>query len=555
VYAFAAVTAAAGLAAWRSGDAAPCAGEVRVGIAAAAEIAPALRDTARDWSAGARTPDNRCVVVDVDAVAPADVAVAIASAGGVTLSGVTSESGTTLVPDVWVADARTWLDRLRGLDKSLVPNEAKPIARSPVVVAMPEPVATGLGWPSARLTWSVLMQQVTAGQGLHLGIVEPASDSAGLSGLMALGAAAAEAGRNADALTVAVIQTLLRGRAGATSELLTHFPKKADPKAIAAGLTAAPLSERDVIQYNARRPGVRLAALYLEPAPPDLDYPYAVMPGLPTAKADVARDFLEALSGDEFADRLAEAGLRDAEGSGSRAKFPSLPGAPIRTVTDSAETAVVVRALATWVVVTMPARMLAVLDVSGSMLTPVPTAGGATRGQVSTEAARRGLSLLDDSWSVGFWVFSRRIDGNRDYREILPIAPMRTNRDRLNRLIGTIAPIPDGETGLYDTVLAAYRTVKRGWDPKAVNSVVLLTDGFNRDDGLTLDQLIATLRRERDEKQPIQIIAIGIGNQVGESELRRITETAGGGTFLARDPAAIGEIFLKAIALRPGAPA
>jgi hypothetical protein len=389
---------------------------------------------------------------------------------------------------------------------------------------------------------------------MRLGIEEPVRDSAGLSGLMALGAAATAAGRNADAVTVAVMRTLIQGRSLATPDLLTRFPKAATPQAIGAGLTAAPLAERAVIEYNAKNPDVRLAALYLEPAPPDLDYPYAVMPAIGEGKAAVARDLRRALGGDDFGDRLAGAGLRDADGSASRAKFPAQPGAPIRATSDTPSTAVVGRALATWIITTMPARMLAVLDISGSMLTPVPTAGGATRGQVSTAAARRGLALIDDSWSVGLWVFSRRISGSRDYREIVPIGPMRTNRAKLNKLIGTVAPIAGGETGLYDTVLAAYRAVKRGWDPKAVNSVVLMTDGFNRDDGLSLTQLLATLRKEHDAKKPIQIIAIGIGNEVGESELKQITETAGGGTFIARDPAAIGEIFLKAIALRPGTP-
>jgi len=389
---------------------------------------------------------------------------------------------------------------------------------------------------------------------MKLGIVDPSRDAAGLSGLLALGAAATAAGREADALTVAIMRTLVLGRATNPAELLRRFPQKAEPAAIAAGLTAAPVSEREVIEYNARGPAVRLAALYLEPAPPDLDYPYAIMPDLAPGKAAIAADLRRALAGDEFGGRLANAGLRDADGSGSRAGFPSVPGAPVKAVAAAPQPSVVGRALATWVVVTMPARMLAVLDISGSMLTKVPTAGGATRGQVSTQAARRGLSLLDDSFSVGLWVFSRRIDGNRDYREIVPIAPMRTNRSKLNRLIGTIAPIPGGETGLYDTVLAAYRTVKRGWDPRAVNSVVLLTDGFNRDDGLTLNQLVAALRREHDPKKPIQVIAIGIGNEVSEPELQRITGTAGGGTFVARDPSAIGEIFLKAIALRPGTP-
>ncbi|HZM78571.1 MAG TPA: hypothetical protein VFC19_22825 [Candidatus Limnocylindrales bacterium] len=58
------------------------------------------------------------------------------------------------------------------------------------------------------------------------------------------------------------------------------------------------------------------------------------------------------------------------------------------------------QALSTWVAVTLPARMLAIIDVSGSMLQKVPTAGNATRAQVTLEAARRGLGLFEDSWAV-----------------------------------------------------------------------------------------------------------------------------------------------------------
>jgi hypothetical protein len=83
--------------------------------------------------------------------------------------------------------------------------------------------------------------------------------------------------------------------------------------------------------------------------------------------------------------------------------------------------------------------------------------------------------------------------------------------------------------------------------------VVLFTDGKNDDaQGLTLDQLVAELKKTIDPNRPIQVIAIGIGNDVSEAELKTITDTTGGGTFLAPDPTKIGEIFLKGISLRSG---
>ena len=37
---------------------------------------------------------------------------------------------------------------------------------------------------------------------------------------------------------------------------------------------------------------------------------------------------------------------------------------------------------------------------------------------------------------------------------------------------------------------------------------------------------------------------------IGQAEMERITNSVGGGTFVAPDPAKIGEIFLKAVSLR-----
>ena len=47
-------------------------------------------------------------------------------------------------------------------------------------------------------------------------------------------------------------------------------------------------------------------------------------------------------------------------------------------------------------------------------------------------------------------------------------------------------------------------------------------------------------------------LRVDIGTDVSEPELKRITATTGGEVFLAPDPSKIGDIFLRALALRSG---
>jgi Ca-activated chloride channel homolog len=554
------VAAIAAVALWQSVGPTQCSGEIRLSIAAAPEIATAVKQTADSWAASAHAPSGECVAVDVAALTGADVALAVANGGGVALTGLTPLStaasaspapvaAPVVTPDVWIPDSSTWLVRVRAAGPNLVPPQAPSIASSPVVIAMPEPVAKTLGWPTATLTWAALLQRMTTGQALKIGIVEPNRDAVGLSGLVALGAAAAAAGAAAEQATVAAMRALFTGRASAEADLLARFPKSADPAALASGLGAAPLSEQALIAFNDTAPAVKLAAMYVQPAPQSLDYPYAVMPGITSDRTRLAEDFRAALSTESFRTLLGAARLRDPAGA---ATFTPLPGAPTTIAAGQLDGAAVSKALGTWISVTRPARMLSVFDVSGSMGLPVPTAGGASRGQVAVAAAKQGLALFDDTWAVGLWIFSTNLDGNKDYKELLPIRKMTEQRPQLVAALSQVSPIPNGQTGLYDTILAAYQTVLSGWDAASVNSVVLLTDGQNQDpSGITLDQLVEQLKALMDPKHPVLVIAIGIGDEVSQAELERITGTTGGGTFIARDPAAIGPIFLKALSLRP----
>jgi hypothetical protein len=51
--------------------------------------------------------------------------------------------------------------------------------------------------------------------------------------------------------------------------------------------------------------------------------------------------------------------------------------------------------------------------------------------EVTTEAARKGLSLFDDRWAVGLWTFSTLLDGPKDYKELGADRPLSAQRAQL----------------------------------------------------------------------------------------------------------------------------
>ncbi|SCL41565.1 von Willebrand factor type A domain-containing protein [Micromonospora pallida] len=542
-----------------------CSGQVKLTVAAAPEIAPVVQAAAGRWVAEGAAVDGTCVAVEVSTQEPVEVAAAVAGKHGVTLPGVGQASGTAITPDVWVPDSSTWLLRIKNSGAAAFdPTNGASIARSPVVVAMPEPVATRLGWPQQKLTWADLVRQMNTDTKLRTGIVEPTRDAAGLAGLLALTAAAGKSGRDSQQARTAALRALATGRSALRQDLLARFPRSTDPAALAAGLGAAALSEEDVIAYNRTQPPVPLAALYLDPAPMALDYPYAVLPGIEPAKASAAAGLFGALTAPTFPDRLVGQALRGPDGVGG-AGFQAPVGAPAGgpaplaagggTAAGGPDPSALDAAVSGWSVATQSGRMLCVIDVSGSMRQPVPTAGNVSREQVTVAAALRGLDLVDDSWAVGLWTFSTEMVGSRDYRELLPIGPLSTQRSKLRTALGSIRPTQDGDTGLYDTVLAAYRTVQDDWEPGRVNSLVLFTDGKNEDaDGIGQRELLTELARLADPERPVQVVIIGIGGDVSRTELEAITKVTGGGVFVTEDPNKIGEIFLRAVALRPTAP-
>jgi hypothetical protein len=185
----------------------------------------------------------------------------------------------------------------------------------------------------------------------------------------------------------------------------------------------------------------------------------------------------------------------------------------------------------------------------------VKTAGNQTRAEVTRKAAQQGLTLFDDKWAVGVWLFSTDMVGTRPWKEVVPITPLSSGREALQASTGLITPKQGGGTGLYDTALAAYKEVRDTWEGGRINSVIIFTDGKNENkDGISQGELLAGLKKLKDPRRPVRMVIIGIGTEVDPKELQTITSaTSAGGVFIAEDPAKINQIFLEAIATRSGA--
>ena len=271
-----------------------------------------------------------------------------------------------------------------------------------------------------------------------------------------------------------------------------------------------------------------------------LAYPYVVLPGAQDAPG--VAELREALLAPEAAPVFEASGLAAGDGA------VTTPDADaVQSLTQE------------WTTLQPPSRLLAVIDVSGSMDEKV---GEASRIQITSQAAERGLGLFPDDSAVGLWVFStdRGPDGE-DYVEVLPVRQLtadvdgQTQRELLQKASSSMdEDMTTGDTGLHDTILAAYLHMQEDWQEGFVSSIVLLTDGVNDDStgGLSEDELIAELEDVADPERPVRLILIGMGPDVDSSALERVAQAAGGVAYTAEDPRDIGQVFVQAIAARQG---
>jgi hypothetical protein len=206
-----------------------------------------------------------------------------------------------------------------------------------------------------------------------------------------------------------------------------------------------------------------------------------------------------------------------------------------------------------WATLALSAHSLAVIDASSSMNTPV--GGGKTWMDLTSQAAEEGMKLFPDNSQIGLWAITTKLGGpNRDWYSLVPIRRLDSQArghsqrvELLNQLRALKTKI-GGSTGLYDAVLAAYRTVQDSYDPRSVNAVMIFTDGFSTNvRGLTLADTLRSLEQLRDPARPVRLILIGMGPNVDNASLDKLAHSTGGSAYQARNPADIQKVFIDAL--------
>ncbi|WP_166355504.1 substrate-binding and VWA domain-containing protein [Phytoactinopolyspora limicola] len=506
-----------------------------VTVVAAPTIAPVLDDILAAAEPDGTSEGVTCISVDVSSV-PSSVAVE-------TLAG---DDG----PDVWVPESSLWVARAAEAGAPL--GEARPIATSPLVMVAPQDVARDqLGWPDAEFAWT----DALAGEAT-VAIADPMSTTEGLATLLAVQAAV---GDSEDAQT-RLVETLTTVSRSAVGDVGEAYGQVLDDPGAAPLFTA---TEQSVLSHNSSNPDHPVVALYPAEGTAILDYP-AVEVGVAgdnsqdEAEPAVVAQVVDALTGAGAVGVLHDAGFRGPDGvAGAAAESSDAVQAQMPAVMDTPEPEAVRAALRHWAALSLEMRMLAVIDVSGSMW---ETDGGEeTRIELVRDANLAALELIPPTGELGLWVFSTEEDPPNHWRELVDIGPLTeevgdgTRRDALTeQTLG----LPDSEvrgwTALYDTMWAAYQEVRDGYDPNKVNSVVLLTDGTDERapdmaPGMDLDTLLTQLQAQHDPARPILLITIGIGPEADMDALRQISEVTGSTAYQAEDPADIQEIFFRAM--------
>ncbi|MGH3861203.1 substrate-binding and VWA domain-containing protein [Actinokineospora sp.] len=445
------------------------------------------------------------------------------------------------LPDAWIPESTLWLQRAQDKGAWNTPVTGTSVASSPVVLALTDDTASALGWPGKQPTWAEVLGQ----NDISVGLPDPSRDPVGVStlhGVRALTGTAADQGAALTALLRRLsVNTLPQG-----SDLFLRLP---GGTSAAEPLGAFPTSENALLRHNVKSSDSQLVASYADPAVPSLDYPYTVLPKASGAKRDLAQKFLDKLLDPAAVTSFADAGFRAPDGKAlrDRSQDKRTSVAPIEYVPLPAS-ADVDQLLNQWAGVNLNSRMQVLLDVSGSMAEPVPGTG-MDRMAVTLRAAELGIGLFRPTTRFGIWLFSTNLDGDKDYRELLPVETVTDHKAG-----GAIAKLRDvksiqgGATGLYDSVLAAYQSGRANWEPGRINVVVVLTDGKNEDpNGITREQLLAELAKLQDPRRPLVVVGIGIGPDIDVAELDAISKATGGQAFTTPDPTKIGDIFYAAL--------
>ena len=555
---------------------APRPGCVPVSVAASSEKAALMSQIATEYAASGREVKGVCYDVTVRSVASGTAERALAQGWDEDLYGPR--------PDVWTPAASTWIGLLRNdltaLDKpqSLVPDAAESVTSTPLVLAMPQPMAEAMGWPDAELGWSDVLGMVEAKDGwaskghpewgrFTLGKTNPNSSTSGLAAT--IGTLVAATGKSSDLTENDLEDPEVRKFAETVEQAVIHYGdttltylsnlQRADDAGAAMGyVSAVAVEEKSVLDYNAGNPTgnpatlgehapprVPLVAIYPKEGTLYSDSPYVILSGdwsTEEIKAGAA-DFLEYLRLPEQQKRFTDANFRTFDGEAGdpikNSEYLDADGVKVTLDAPGAKVLSGVRAL--WSDLRKPARVLLVLDVSGSMGDDAGSSGG-TRLDLAKEATISGLKELNPRDEVGLWVFTSDMESPAGiYTELVPIGPLKDGQSSIESSVEGLFPL--NATPLYAATRAAAEYMNGTAESDKINAVVVMTDGKNEyPPDSDLPGLLEELS-DSSKENGVRVFTIAYGENADLATLQQISEASRAAAYDARKPESIVKVF------------
>jgi Ca-activated chloride channel family protein len=227
-------------------------------------------------------------------------------------------------PDVWAPAASTWVELLSQALWSHpgvvgLPLSSPSIAHSPLVIAMPLPMASAVGWPERQLGWADVLNLegkpgAWAANGhpewgtFQLGQTDPTVSTSGLHAFIGMFSAAVEVRDRSDtpvSLTKSDIAdpgviSFVQGvenRVVHFTDTVASFENRLQTAGDLTYVSAVAMEEQEVWSYNSGKPRVPLAAVYPREGTLFADHPYVVLaaPWVDAAKRAAAANFLQFL--------------------------------------------------------------------------------------------------------------------------------------------------------------------------------------------------------------------------------------------------------------------
>jgi Ca-activated chloride channel family protein len=444
----------------------------------------------------------------------------------------------TFKPVAWSPASSLW-GRLLNFeaDRPYTAEEAPSIVRTPLVIAMWEPMARALGYPRKKLGFADILRLATSGKGwadfgkpefgaFKLVHTNPDFSTSGLSAVVAeyYAATGKKEGLTekdiADATARKRVRDIERSivHYGDTTLFIAEQLKKEGP----GYASAVAMEEVTLLDFNRTR-GDRdkLVAIYPEEGTFDSDSPFFTLnaPWVSSAQAEGAKAFQAYLADQITPEVAAKSGFRPADRE-------TAPVAPI-TAANGADPKQPERVLAlpeprvlagikkAWRRDRKPANILLVLDTSGSM----NEEDRLTRAKAGLDVFFRNVEPQD---AVGLTIFADKV------QPLIAPAPLSKNAAELRGRVRDL--IADGGTAFYDATVEAFDSVRDQKATDRINAVVLLTDGEDTDSQRNADDVVAHLEGQGDSPNRVRVftIAYSSGASGARDQLKRIAAASGG---------------------------